>query len=377
MKNRIIFWQNIPSIHQLALLREVACVSNARVALVVEKEISERRKKQGWSFGEVEGLEVVVAPSTREVREFLGAQPGDAIHVVSGYSHPFMRKVIPELLSLNDANLALMAESNRFYRVREWANALRGRWFMRDLGKQVRAVLAIGHLGMEWYRMLGVSEGLLFPFGYFVESSAGGEGDERVDSGGVRFLFVGQHIDRKAGDLLIRALSRVGEEAGDWTLDFVGDGPRRKDWEKLVEGLGVGERVRFCGVVPNRELKTRMGSYDCLILPSLWDGWGAVTNEALISGLKVISSDKCGSAVLLSDPRRGEVFQANSVKSLRGALRNQIQQGPLSREQRHEIREWAQNISPRAAAKYMCEVLSVAFGGATKRQAPPIPPWFQ
>lgn len=377
MNIRLIFWQNIPSIHQLALLREVAYVSKARVSLVVEKEISERRKKQGWSFEEMENVEVVVAPSTQEIRDFLESQPEDAIHVVSGYSHPFMRKIIPELLSLNDASLALMAESNRFYKVREWANIWRGRWLIRDLRKQIRAVLAIGHLGMDWYRTLGVAEELLFPFGYFVDSAVGEEGDERVGSGGVRFLFVGQHIDRKGGDLLIRALSQVGEDAGAWTLDFVGDGPKRKDWEKLVDDFGLEERVRFCGVVPNKVLKTRIGDYDCLILPSLWDGWGAVTNEALISGLKVISSDKCGSAVLLTDPRRGEVFQANSVKSLTGALRNQIQQGPLLYDQRQEIKEWAKNISPRAAAEYFCEVLHHAFEAPRSHSQPPIPPWFR
>lgn len=42
------------------------------------------------------------------------------------------------------------------------------------------------------------------------------------------------------------------------------------------------------------EIPSILSNQDILILPSIYDGWGAVVNEALQSGLYVISSNQCG-----------------------------------------------------------------------------------
>lgn len=373
----LIFWQDIPSMHQVPLLREVASISSAEVCWVVEREISERRRKQGWTSIKPHNVRLIANPSADKVRAILARQPNESVHVFSGYSHPFVRSVIKRTHSLATLNIAIMAESNRAQGAIAYLNQLRGFWLTRELKTHSAAVFAIGHLGMNWYRRLGFPEDVLFPFGYFVDSTTVSIERERegVENDGTRFLFVGQHIDRKGGDLLLRALSKV-ESSKPWRLEFIGDGPRRSGWMDLARQLKLADHVEFLGVISNEELHLRLPQYDCLILPSRWDGWGAVTNEALQAGIKVVCSDSCGSSILLNDPRRGSVFRTNSVMSLTMALENQIHQGPLSNLQRQEIHGWSQRISARATAAYFCDVLDYAFGTAKTDRTTPIPPWY-
>ncbi len=66
---KFVFWQNIISIHQSAFLN--ALTAHHELTLVVEKDIEEERKGQGWNIPGLERINVVVAP-TDAVIEILG-----------------------------------------------------------------------------------------------------------------------------------------------------------------------------------------------------------------------------------------------------------------------------------------------------------------
>lgn len=51
-----------------------------------------------------------------------------------------------------------------------------------------------------------------------------------------------------------------------------------------------------------------MHRFDVLVLPSRYDGWGAVINEALQRGLYVICSNRCGAKALVVNDKIGKVF---------------------------------------------------------------------
>ena len=72
-----------------------------------------------------------------------------------------------------------------------------------------------------------------------------------------------------------------------------------------------------------------LSAADVLVLPSHWDGWGAVINEALCNGARVVCSDFCGAADLVSDPRFGRVFREGSLESLTQAMDAMIDLGKV------------------------------------------------
>ena len=67
---------------------------------------------------------------------------------------------------------------------------------------------------------------------------------------GLVLASVGLLIERKGHDLAIEALPQVP----DATLLIVGAGPERENLQKLAECLGVGNRVRFLGVLDQHHL---------------------------------------------------------------------------------------------------------------------------
>jgi glycosyltransferase involved in cell wall biosynthesis len=110
---------------------------------------------------------------------------------------------------------------------------------------------------------------------------------------------------------------------------------------------------------------------DLLLLPSRYDGWGAVVNEALMCGVPVVCSDNCGAAELLREPWRGATFKAGSAEDLRMVLRRWMERGKLTKQSRVRIREWSSAIEGAPLARYFVEVVEFVRDGGVR----PIPPW--
>ena len=56
----LVFWQNIPSPHQMPVLRELAKKGH-RVTLVVDQMELEERKNMGWKMPDLSGVELFTA----------------------------------------------------------------------------------------------------------------------------------------------------------------------------------------------------------------------------------------------------------------------------------------------------------------------------
>jgi glycosyltransferase involved in cell wall biosynthesis len=232
-------------------------------------------------------------------------------------------------------------------------------------------VLAMGRLGRRWFELCGYDDCQIFDFCYVVDAKGRPETVARIAPDNVvRIAYVGQLIRRKRVDLLLRALAN--QPTRNWMLDVVGEGLLRSRLERLVGELGIQSLVRFRGAMPNTEVQNLLSESDLLVLPSDWDGWGAVVNEALSAGTRVICSDRCGAADLVRDPSVGSVFRAGSWASLATALREVIKLGPVDSAMREEIRSFSATFGGPVIAEYLLGV--VAF--ATQPTGPaPEPPW--
>src|SRR5690606_8206744 len=141
-----------------------------------------------------------------------------------------------------------------------------------------------------------------------------------------RLGFVGQMIRRKRVDLLIEALAHSSSRRN-CRLECVGTGVEESTLQTMAhEFLGPGA-AEFRGAQPFDEVKRTIDSLDCLVLPSDFDGWGAVVSEALIRGVPVIASDACGAIAALIHSNAGQVFQAGNASSLSAAIDRQVAKG--------------------------------------------------
>jgi glycosyltransferase involved in cell wall biosynthesis len=115
--------------------------------------------------------------------------------------------------------------------------------------------------------------------------------DRTVSSFSNRNLIVysGQIIRGKGVDVLLRALSKV-------TLPFeciiLGDGNHRTQCEQLAKELGLENRVRFAGFVPQEELRRFFAEATVAVMSSVWpEPFGASGLEAMRHGLPVVAFD--------------------------------------------------------------------------------------
>lgn len=100
-------------------------------------------------------------------------------------------------------------------------------------------------------------------------------------------LACGRLVPYKGFDVLIRAA--VGRNFEIW---IVGEGRERARLEQLIRSLGVGDRVRLLGSVPDRELVKLMYIADVFALPSVTSAetFGLAQLEAMAAGRPIINT---------------------------------------------------------------------------------------
>lgn len=93
------------------------------------------------------------------------------------------------------------------------------------------------------------------------------------------FLFVGQHIVHKNIDLILDSLALLDDLP--FRMLFVGTGNAKEQFEEKTIALGLGEKVKFAGLVSDRvQLMSYYAAADLFLFPSLYDTFGNVIREA-------------------------------------------------------------------------------------------------
>jgi glycosyltransferase involved in cell wall biosynthesis len=138
---------------------------------------------------------------------------------------------------------------------------------------------------------------------------------------GVRVLFVGRDAPEKGLAWLLAAWRQVRAEGA--SLVLAGPGPRARP-----DPGGAGRRAPVAlGALGPAQLRDVYAAGDVLVVPSVAtatfrEPWGLVVNEAMNSGLAVISSDAVGAAAggLVRDGETGLVVAAGDTRALAAAI---------------------------------------------------------
>ena len=100
-------------------------------------------------------------------------------------------------------------------------------------------------------------------------------------------------------------------------LLFAGTGPLLPQLESEAASFGVASRVRFLGFLNQSQLPAFYTAADLLVLPSEFEPFGLVVNEAMCCGCAVAVSDRCGAARNLVAPVDPEfVFPYGDIGAL-------------------------------------------------------------
>ena len=141
-----------------------------------------------------------------------------------------------------------------------------------------------------------------------------------------RVIFsVGRLDPRKRIDVLIKAFARILPKYEDIYLLIGGTGEEEERLKKLTEELGITERVKFLGFIPDAELFDYYAACDVFAFPS-WTSSGITPYEALAVGKKVVWTSEADEPILGDE----HVFVANPnvedfARGLEEALNTEIE----------------------------------------------------
>jgi glycosyltransferase involved in cell wall biosynthesis len=139
-----------------------------------------------------------------------------------------------------------------------------------------------------------------------------------------RLLLTVRRAEPRMGiDQLLRAVRILAPD--NFNLAVVGGGLLTNEFRHLSSKLGIDDRVRFLGRVPEEQLPDWYRAADLFVLPTVaYEGFGMVTIEALASGTPVVGTPAGATPELLEplDPRL--VTRDSDPNSLAVAIREAV-----------------------------------------------------
>ena len=164
---------------------------------------------------------------------------------------------------------------------------------------------------------------------------------------------------------VLRAFAAAGIPRS--TLLFAGDGTLRASIEAEASALGLGKRVRVVGFVNQSQLPAVYRASDVMVIPSEYEPFGLVVNEAMLCGCVVLASDKVGAVRdLISPGRTGYVYTCGDTRALATALRDAFADpaklAEIGLAAGSRIAQW----SPRASADALTEAIVRVVAGSAQ-----------
>jgi glycosyltransferase involved in cell wall biosynthesis len=131
-----------------------------------------------------------------------------------------------------------------------------------------------------------------------------------------KIVHVGRLGFEKNIDVVIKAFSQVVADHRQAKLIIAGDGPARKDLEKLAANLGVLKNVKFLGMIKRDKLTKVYLDGDVFVTASTMETQGMVVLEAMSSGLPIIGVKRYALPDLVKEDINGFVTRPGSDKSM-------------------------------------------------------------
>lgn len=251
------------------------------------------------------------------VEEILRNKPD--IVIVGEYSIGAWCAVIARMLSRKKFKIATICDDS--VKIAEECTGAR-RKSRNLLLKQMDGIILGNEPVQKWYRQYCNVPSFVFPIIHRDEvfraelTESLNKADELINQyqlqGRKVFLFVGRLVKEKNVEYLVRSFIKAHENSKDIVLLVVGDsGSSDGKVEKICKGLiletEASDYIHMAGHHEGKNLLAYFAVAQTLVLPSVYEPFGAVVNEALLAGEYVMVSSNAGAASLVT-PENGEVI---------------------------------------------------------------------
>jgi glycosyltransferase involved in cell wall biosynthesis len=327
---------NMPSHHQSAFFKALSDQENVDLQVRYFEKVPDTRKKLGWKDEKNLQSNEQYISSIDEINISLPDWK-ERVHIITGFTTPFLKSlvdfaIIENLLWVHWSERSGVGLAKRLhfnYGLMDLFYPLflhlRGyKKYAKKVNKYALGSFAIGQLAKNDFLKWGINgnkieflpyslDGLVPPIEISIKLK---KSDEMI------FMYAGSLYKLKGIDLLINAFQKLSNKSDRWRLVLVGDDRSNNAYFKQVEQLGLVDRVEFTGVVQSDKINEYLAQADVFVLPTRFDGWGAVLNEAASLGKPLISTDQAGAAFhLIKDGENGFMVKAGDADALAKAMK--------------------------------------------------------
>lgn len=371
MFKNIVFWLEYPLFHISPLIRSVSEQRGLKVIVICEKDIPRWRLDMGFTLPDFGNAEVYVQPGSKLRKKIENDYSNEeTVHIFHGLRGVKENYKSFKILTKSPCSLGLYFEPSVFQGT---PKAILRKYIYKRLffkiKRHIDVMFALGNLGQSQYIQLGLPDNKVHSFPYFIDdcniiNSSNVEEklthNDIIITPSIKLLYIGQLIPRKNISLLIRSVKKLVASGQKVTLTIVGNGLLKNHLKNLVKQLNLEGSVYFLGKKSQTELKNIYQNHDIFILPSKFDGWGAVSVEAMANGLPVVISNTCGSYSIIKDNSHGLVFKSGSLHSLTNKLEWLIKNIKLYQTEEalsNRVEYVRKNLSSSAGQRLLIEAL--------------------
>jgi glycosyltransferase involved in cell wall biosynthesis len=235
---------------------------------------------------------------------------------------------------------------------RRWPRGvLYRRGLVRELNRDCVPVVANHHLNAARnLAEIGVNPAKVVPWDWPVSRPASPLEPKSLEDRGAPYQigYVGAIKREKGVHDCIEAVAHLRGQL-DVRLEIAGGGDRAGA-EALMERLGVAQRVRFLGTIPNTDVPAFLRSRDVLVVPSRHEypeGLPLSLREALLSRTPLVASDHPMFRGRVVHEESGLVFRAGRPRELAAAIRRVLTEPSLyTRLSGNAIAAWDRLLIP-------------------------------
>jgi glycosyltransferase involved in cell wall biosynthesis len=240
-----------------------------------------------------------------------------------------------------------------------------------------RTVLPCGTLGAQYFQKYGAKPEQIFlmpvePDYDLIERVGPAQIEQtrerfKLPADRKRLVYSGRLAPVKRVDLLIDAFAQIAGDRPEWDLLILGDGPLRQALQARVpEGLRA--RVTWAGFIGDQTVVSALyRACDVLVLPSDYEPWALVINEAAAAGLAIVASDVVGAAPeLVKGGVNGCIFPRGDLPQLVECLIRVTDPSnvePMKRGSADVLRDWRVRADPIAGLRAALQSCGVIEGG--------------
>lgn len=369
-------WMNIPSFHQNDLFNELA-KNYDKFEVIYAHSHDENRIKQGWNFRNIQHYKSkTIGTDLSNLALILYVfKNRKATHIVNGIwaEKSFLFVII--LLNIFRVNFLIYSEALIPAKERSFVKIIFLNFIVKPLAKlliiRAKGFLAVSVFATEYFESLGAEIDKIYRFGYFRTVNV--KEKLTADNSIVSLIFVGQLIERKGVILLLEAIKIVAKTNTVFHLTMIGTGELENVLQEFIDKNQLQNTVTLLGIIDSEKITDYIEKADLLILPSIFDGWGMVVNEALQSRIPVLISDQCGAKELIEHQKNGLIFKGNNLESLIENIQFFLQ---LSLPERNLMKNSAGKMGEKISIPIINMYLSLCIDHCLKPQhLKPTAPW--